>query len=544
MASTKILITHGGALEAKYGPAVRRIWRAIDRLVAADAARGFATRLVCVDRAQDMAGFDCPPMGLPVDDPVHGPGGDQEGAKNAVDAIDAKLRPHYLVLLGGPDVFPLQWLRNTAGVFDEAACNGDEDPNVPSDLPYACETRFSREPEDFQGPTRVVGRLPDVPAASNPDLFVKIIDQAAAARPLKARDYAKWMGLSAKAWQDSTRATLAMIFGSARGLILSPPRTDRWARETLSPRLHYINCHGGNCYDAFLGDGPDGQVEALSSRTLRGKVSPGTVVAAECCYGAKVFSPRKSEGADRGQRLGMPLEYLRQGAYGFFGSTTIAYGPADHIDYADVVCRQFVREVLSGRSLGRAVLEARLAYVKRDPWHDPVKLKTLAQFNLLGDPSIHPVAPAQAERRKRRDAQEVHRELASQRARARATRRREGRQLHEARVTFRKLGVEQLPPDAERELMKMATDRGMRTKLVNLYQMSAKIEVAARGRGNAREIRSANRVVVLLDAIRRDQGLAEPGDDRENYRVPVYGGMVAYLDEMGRVVQTKHIESR
>lgn len=544
MASTKILVTHRGALEAKYGTSVRRVFRAVERLVAADATRGLSTRLVCLDQAQDMAEFGCAPMGAPIDDPAHGPGGDQAGAKNAVDAIDAKLRPHYLVLLGGPDVVPLQWLRNTAGVFDEAACNGDEDPNVPSDLPYACETRFSREPEDFQGPTRVVGRLPDVPAATNPDLFVKIIDQAANAKPLRARDYAKWMGLSAKAWQESSRATLMMIFGHANGLILSPPRTNRWAREALEPRLHFINCHGGNCHDAFLGDGPNGQVEAISSRTLRGKVTPGTVVAAECCYGAKIFSPRKSEGAERGQRLGMPLEYLRQGAYGFFGSTTIAYGPEDHIDYADVVCRQFVREVLAGRSLGRAVLEARLAYVKRDPWRDPVKLKTLAQFNLLGDPSIHPVAPKGVERQRRRDREAIHEDLARQRARARAARRREGRQIHDARVTFRKLGVGQLPPEAERELMKMATDRGMRTKLVNLYEMSAKIEVAAKGRANSREIRSANRVVVLLDAIRRDQGLEAPGDDRDIYRVPVYGGMVAYLDEMGQVVQTKHIFSR
>jgi hypothetical protein len=38
----------------------------------------------------------------------------------------------------------------------------EEDPDVPSDLPYACEAAFSRRPQDFLGPTRVVGRLPDL----------------------------------------------------------------------------------------------------------------------------------------------------------------------------------------------------------------------------------------------------------------------------------------------------------------------------------------------------------------------------------------------
>jgi hypothetical protein len=46
---------------------------------------------------------------------------------------------------------------------------------------------------------------------------------------------------------------------------------------------------------------------------------------------------------------------------------------------------------LAGASLGRAVLEARQQYAASMTDLDPVDLKTLAQFNLLGDPSIHPV---------------------------------------------------------------------------------------------------------------------------------------------------------
>jgi len=51
-----------------------------------------------------------------------------------------------------------------------------------------------------------------------------------------------------------------------------------------------------------------------------------------------------------------------------------------------------LKHVLSGASLGRATLEARQQFVERVTLLDPVDLKTLGQFSLLGDPSIHAVA--------------------------------------------------------------------------------------------------------------------------------------------------------
>jgi hypothetical protein len=47
--------------------------------------------------------------------------------------------------------------------------------------------------------------------------------------------------------------------------------------------------------------------------------------------------------------------------------------------------------VLEGASLGRAALMARQRFIQETSELDPVDLKTLAQFNLLGDPSVHPV---------------------------------------------------------------------------------------------------------------------------------------------------------
>jgi hypothetical protein len=75
--------------------------------------------------------------------------------------------------------------------------------------------------------------------------------------------------------------------------------------------------------------------------------------------------------------------YLAKGAAGVVASTTIAYGPEDDNANADLICQFFIEQLLRGASLGRAMLEAR-----------PYDEKTLAQFVLLGDPSLHPFVDA------------------------------------------------------------------------------------------------------------------------------------------------------
>jgi hypothetical protein len=81
-------------------------------------------------------------------------------------------------------------------------------------------------------------------------------------------------------------------------------------------------------------------------------------------------------------------------AYGFLGSTTTAYGPFSGNDQADIICQIFLRRVLEGASLGRAALEARQRLVERTSPLSPMNQKTLAQFNLYGDPAVVPVATA------------------------------------------------------------------------------------------------------------------------------------------------------
>jgi len=111
------------------------------------------------------------------------------------------------------------------------------------------------------------------------------------------------------------------------------------------------------------------------------------VIAVECCYGAELYDP-----SDSGMQPGICSTYLRDGAYGYFGSSTIAYGPSEGNGQADLICQYFVDEVLGGASLGTATLRARHRFAQNYTHLDPVDLKTLVQFHLLGDPSIHAVA--------------------------------------------------------------------------------------------------------------------------------------------------------
>jgi hypothetical protein len=125
----------------------------------------------------------------------------------------------------------------------------------------------------------------------------------------------------------------------------------------------------------------------MESARLSGNIKPDTIVAAECCYGAQLYDHVMVN-----RRQPICLSYLENGAIGFVGSTNIAYGPADTNGAADLIAQLFWINLLKGLSLGRALLQARQQFIQREKMSDPVNLKTIAQFLLLGDASLHPCA--------------------------------------------------------------------------------------------------------------------------------------------------------
>jgi hypothetical protein len=380
----KLIVTNISALTTKYGAGVAQIQKAVKQLIDADKARGLTTIQVNLDDAAAMSKLKA----SPVTDPV-----DQKQNKAAIDAVFAALTPDYLMILGSIDVVPHQHLVNPA------PDDGDED--VPADLPYACDAPYSTAIGDFTGPTRVVGRLPDVTEGSDPSYLVGLLGTAATYKSLARKDYASYLGISADTWHLSTASSLTAVFGTSTDMQVSPPDgpNGQWPPVLLARRAHFINCHGGPADFRFYGqpDNKDIYPVAHIATWLPGRITEGTVVAAECCYGAELYDPALAAG-----QMGICNTYLAEKAYGFFGSSNTAYGPDGEDpslvnDSADLMCQYYWKHVLQGASSGRSALQARLDFVQARSPLDPYNMKTLGQYNLIGDPSIQMVAAPAAE---------------------------------------------------------------------------------------------------------------------------------------------------
>lgn len=343
---------------------------ALDRLISADELRGIETKIVFLDNAKSMKSYG----GIPVTSSKS-----PSQNKAAIDAIFRKANPEYLMLLGASDVIPHVPLNNTAP--------DDKDPAAFGDLPYACDAKYSKDPSKFIGPTRVIGRLPDLVGANDPSYLISLIDVAAGYSSRSASDYAKFFSVTADAWKGSTGLSLRNVFKTDKGMKRVPPGGPTWSKSHLNVRSFFINCHGGSANASFYGDDGNNQPEAFRGSDLGAKGIPeGAVASVECCYGAELYDPVLAAG-----EMGICNTFLGEGGYGYFGSTTIAYGPANGNSAADLIAQYFLRDVLSGASLGRAALQARQRFIQNSGSLDPIGLKTLAQFILLGDPSIHPV---------------------------------------------------------------------------------------------------------------------------------------------------------
>jgi hypothetical protein len=370
--SDKILVTSRSGLVEKYGKkGFDDVMRAVQALARADKHRGYVTRLIFLDDQKAMRRS----RGTAVTDIKSG-----QQHKEAIDSIYATLKPEYLVILDGPDVVPHVSLSNPA--------SEDGDPDVPSDLPYACDAPFvRRDPSLFTSVTRVVGRIPGIVGAKRPTFLIRLLDASARFRPRPRKAYLQYFSISAQVWQKSTQKSLKAIFGNADKLFLSPPIKDSGANRYLGPLAHFINCHGDTISPDFFGQRNKSYPIALTTDGVARHASARTVVAAECCYGAELYDPT----LEAHDKPPICVSYLQRGAVGFFGSTNVAYGDAARNSAADLITRYFLIEVLAGASLGRACLQARQKFVDTEDL-DQYNLKTLAQFILLGDPSLHPCA--------------------------------------------------------------------------------------------------------------------------------------------------------
>lgn len=375
MNNDKVIVSNFKALTAKYGTkGLAQIKEALKALSAKDKDEGLTTKVVDISSAAEMANL----KGKAVTTALH-----QKQVKSAIDAAYKALVPAYMMILGSTDVVPHQDLNNP--VADPEA--GDPDPVVPSDLPYACDAAYSQDPAMFIGPTRVIGRLPDLTGATDPAYLLGVIQTSANRQARTVQDYTTHFGISAHEWRKSSELSLELLFGSGRFLQNSPNKGPRWTDGQLAGMSHFINCHGAIARPVFYGQNGASYPVAHDASLIAGKITDGTVAAVECCYGGLLYDPADAQGV-----MSICNTYLASGAYGYCGSTTVSYGPEEGNAQADLICRYFLQRILAGSSLGRAMLEARQQFAQGAAQLDPFDLKTLMQFNLLGDPSIHPIA--------------------------------------------------------------------------------------------------------------------------------------------------------
>ena len=386
---SKIIVTNLTALKKKYLDQVFQIQAALTPILAADKAQNINTTVIYIDDAAQMrvAG------GVAVTDPAN-----EQQNKAAIDALCAHYNPNYILILGSIDIIPHQSLNNPVPQKSPVNPGGDPDPDVPSDLPYACTAAYSREIRNFIAPTRVVGRLPDltgIPSVGSKDttyllgLMSNVVDRS----KFSVNTYKDYFSISTAAWLDSTKLSLRNMFGYDANIAVSPPDGPNWTKAQTRKLSHFINCHGANNNPNFYGD--DGakpkpnQPICMSAGLMENNITFGTIAAAECCYGAQLYNPD----SPIKQHMGLCSTYLEGGCLAYFGSSNVAYGPSTGNGTADIITQEFIKELLLGNDAGTACLNARLTFIRTaDRPLKPTSLKTIAQFNLLGDPVMSPVS--------------------------------------------------------------------------------------------------------------------------------------------------------
>lgn len=385
MPSIKLSITCRSRLQAKYDAGARaRIDAAVAAWTAADKARGIRTVHVAVDDAAAMKAYKVPAVRGTIT---------AGKVKKALDGLVARLAPDYIVLFGAGDVVPQFEVPNPTGAEDN-------EPKVPTDNPYASSQQFRvGKRASYLVPDRVVGRLPDLPGSGDSTWLLDYLTVATQWRGVARARYAKDLLVCCDTWKNSGRECVTYIGHNPSKLMISPPSdtASKSVRSRHSALLHMVKCHGGVGDSAFYGQKGQTYPEVLRSTALLKRTKRGTVAGAMCCYGASVFDPSDPGNVNPGEPP-IASVYLKQGAFGFFGATSTAWVGDKSMMCADWVAAAFLKAILSGASLGRAALETKQDFIRwtQEQGHeaDSGDEKTLLQFVLLGDPSIHPVHAA------------------------------------------------------------------------------------------------------------------------------------------------------
>lgn len=372
--ATKALITNKSALISKYGLSnFDLLMAAIDAWIAKDRTNGIIDTIVFVDDKVQMAKLNAP---------VVTNAKSQIQNKKAIDGIFNGLTPTTMVILGSQDIIPHQSLINPIP---------DEDETVPSDLPYACSAPYSRNPTKFIAPNRIITRLPDVtnyPKAFGQ--FLRLLSNVVSMQPQSIDKYKSYFAITTERFLKAEEQVCKQMFGDSKELYLSPPQGPDWDTSYYGRLSQYTALHGGSNDPNWYGEeninNKTESYKAFSSTGADTRISLGTVLVTECCYGAQLYDPINANNI-------FPIcnVYMNNGAAAFYGSSTIVYAENEMIGASDTMIIVFMDKIKKGYNVGEACLAARQKVVSVYNPMDPMDLKVLLQFNPLGDSTVIPI---------------------------------------------------------------------------------------------------------------------------------------------------------
>src|SRR5262245_2757988 len=326
--------------------------------------------------------------------------------KRAIDDLWKRLKPKYLVLFGGDDIVPMFRVENPTLYWGSPGGGAtDWDRMLPTDNPYATSKAF--DPQDIDSylvPDRVIGRIPDMKRSAkkhwaDPAWLVEYLKTATHWTSKTTDFYKQTYAICTSESRSAGKECMEFISKPTSDLFISPPTRDTStsARNRLSAPLHLIKCHGNRLDAAFWGRDPNETNEkkawrrAITSTTLKSCLKPATVVGTTCCWGAQIFSPS----ARHARQWPLASTYLRKGALAFVGSTGRAWFGGPTMGFADYIVADYLNWILRRASVGRAFLESKQGYMcyylEGGGTADPLDQKTMVEYVLFGDPSIHPV---------------------------------------------------------------------------------------------------------------------------------------------------------
>ena len=366
------IATVATGIEEEFGPeaypALReRLDQMIDRLV----GQSIAGHVAVLDDPVGMAAAGLPALGS----------GPSTAAVGAVRAFAARQDCDAVLLVGGHRVLPMVEIANP--VRNRAL---DPDAVVLTDLPYGAdgETLW-----DYVSCPRVVSRLPS-PRSGRLEDFLAVIDLVGRTAPPKYGATA----IVSDEWRHTGARVAERIPGPVLLRIAPHYALDDRHRDDLKRRWLYVNLHGRRDHDEWQAfDERSGFVKVMDHVSFSFPEVAGSSMYCENCYGFKPRSnPFGETCIDAGFRSGMRSIVAATGlAYGAH-LTKIGAGGSPVLENADLLACAFFDGVRDSLGSGEAVREARrqfLARIEGRPGRvgTSFELKTLLQFQLLGDPT-------------------------------------------------------------------------------------------------------------------------------------------------------------